>query len=107
MTLSTPQAVVERLEGIETDLAEFQNGLEEAAMTWFIGKREREKAHATAFLTAKGSIAARHAVAELETATDSMNDEATWEAKRHVLKVLETRANVGMALLKSQGRAGP
>ena len=105
MTLASPQAVESRLESLDIDLAIFQNEIEEAALSWFKAKREREKAHASAFLTAKGSIAARHAIAEVETCTDGMEEEAVWEAKRHKLKVLETRANVAMAILKSQGRS--
>ncbi len=105
MTLTHPQAVHERLEALDNDLAAFQSEVEYAAMNWFRAKREREKAHASAFLTAKGSIAARHAIAEVETATAGMMEEAHWEAKRHLLKVLETRSNVAMAILKSQGRS--
>ncbi len=105
MTLSSPALVHERLEALDNDLATFQNEVEQAALDWFRQKRLREKAHASAFLTAKGSIAARHAVAEVETATQGMDEEAAWEAKRHLLKVLETRSNVAMAILKSQGRS--
>lgn len=102
MSLTTPQAVQERLEGIEDDLSVLQNEAEHAAFAWFQAKREREKARAISFLAAKGSIAARNAIADVETATDGMEAEARWEAKRSVLKVLETRANVGMAILKAQ-----
>ena len=105
MTLSNPAAVQSRLEALDDDLAAFQNQVEDAAMAWFTAKREREKAHASSFLTAKGSVAARNAIAEVETATEGMDAEATWEGKRHLLKALETRANVAMAILKSQGRA--
>jgi 3-dehydroquinate dehydratase len=104
MSLATPQAVESRLEALDIDLAIFQNEIEEAALDWFRAKREREKAHASAFLTAKGSIAARHAVAELETCTQGMDEEAVWEAKRHKLKVLESRAAVAMSILKAQSR---
>ncbi len=105
MTLSSPTLVHDRLEALEADLADFQNEIEEAAMEWFLAKRQKEKRRASSFLTAKGSIAARGAVADLETAEFGMAEEATWEAKRHRLKVLETRANVAMAILKSQGRS--
>ena len=105
MTLSTPVEVQTRLEGIDTDLAELQNRMEDAAYRHFIAKREKEKAKATAFLTAKGSIAARNAIADVETATDGMEAEAQWESLRAKGRVLETRAMIGSALLKSQGRS--
>ncbi len=105
MTLSTPQAVEERLEAIEKDLAELQNDFEAAAFNWYLAKREREKAEAEAFLTAKGSIAARQAVAKVQTAHDGVEREARYEALKAKVRVLETRANIGMALLKAQGRS--
>lgn len=105
MTLSTPQAVEDRLEAIERDLAELQNELEDAAFAWFRAKREREKARAEAFLTAKGSVAARQAMAEAQTATDGMIEEATWEAKKAVARTLESRASIGQSILKAQGRS--
>ncbi len=102
--LTHPQAVHERLEELDKNLAMLQNTVEEAAFNWFMAKRERERAHASAFLTAKGSIAARHAIADVEV-TLGVEEEAIWEAKRALLKVLETRSNVAMAILKSQGRS--
>ena len=103
--LSTPQAIQTRLEAIETDLAILQNDVEQAAMKWFVLKREREKARATCFLTAKGTDTARRMMAEQESAPVGAVDEARWEALKAKLKVLETRANIGMSLLRSQGRA--
>lgn len=105
MTLSTPTDVQERLEGLDTELQTLQNTVELAAWEWFKAKRQREKARASAFLTAKGSIAARWAVADLETAEQGMEEEGTWEGKRALQKALETRAMVGSAILKAQGRA--
>ena len=32
-------------------------------------------------------------------------EEGAWEGKKAVVRVLETRANIGMAILKSQGRS--
>src|SRR5438046_1747744 len=105
MTLSTPQAVQDRLEALDKDLADLQNDIEDAALDWFRAKRDREQAKAEAFLTAKGSVAARAAMADAQTAHDGKEAEAIWEAKRAVLKVLETRASVAQSILKFQGRS--
>ena len=105
MTLSTPQAVLERLEAIDADLAEKQNAWEQAAFDHFKAKRDREKAKASAFLTAKGSIAARNAIAEVETSSDGSEAEATYESLKAVIRVLETRATIGQSILRSQGRS--
>lgn len=103
--LSDPASVHRRLEGIEHDLAERQNALEDVALAWFRAKREREKSRATAFLEAEGTVAERNAIADKQTADIGMEDEAAYEAQRAVVRVLDTRAAIGMAILKSQGRA--
>jgi hypothetical protein len=103
--LTDPAAVMRRLSEIENDLAARQNTLELAGMAWFKAKRDREKARAVAFLAASGTVAERSAIADRETAVDGKNEEAEWEALKAVVRVLETRANIGMALLKAQGRA--
>jgi hypothetical protein len=103
--LSTPQQIMGRLDAIECDLADRQNALEAAARTWFIAKRQRDHDHAVAFLTAEGTVAQRKAVADRETALDGKEAEAEWEALRAVVRTLETRSTIGMALLKSHGRA--
>ncbi len=105
MTLSTPQAVEERLEGIEKDLAGLQNDYEAAALAWFTAKREREKARASAFLTAKGSVAARDAIAAVESALVGAPSEAVYEALKAKVRVLETRASIGQSILRAQGRS--
>ena len=105
MSLSTPQAVLERLQGIEDDLAVRQNTLESAARAWFIAKRDKEKARAVAFLSATGTVAERNAKADEQTALDGKREEAEWEAVKAVVRVLETRASIGQSILRSQGRA--
>ena len=108
MTLSNPQAVQERLESIEADLAVLQNELEDAALAWFTAKREKDMHRAQAFLSAQGdgkTIAERNALADGLVSTDGMIEEATWEGKKAVLKTLETRAAIGMSILRSQGRS--
>ena len=94
-----------RLAEIENDLAIRQATLESAGMAWFKAKRDKEHDHAVAFLAAEGSVAQRNAVANEQTATDGKNEEAEWEAVKAVVRVLETRANIGMAILKAQGRS--
>lgn len=105
MTLSTPQAVQERLQGIENDLALRQNALEAAALSWYRVKREREHKRAVAFLSAEGTVAVRSAIADRDTSMIGVADEAEYEALRAVTRVLETRATIGMALMKSHGRS--
>lgn len=103
--LTHPAAVMARLAEIENDLAARQNALERAGMAWFRCKRDREKARATAFLAAEGTVAERTAIADQQTAVDGKQEEAEWEALRAVVRVLETRASIGQSLLRVQGRA--
>jgi hypothetical protein len=103
--MNTPAEVMARLGEIEADLAIRQNALESAAMNWFAAKRDREKARAIVFLGTQGTVAERSAKADEQTALDAKNEEAEWEALKAVVRTLETRANIGMALLKAQGRA--
>lgn len=105
LTLSDPAAIEARLEEIDRELAEKQNAYEDAAMGWYRKKRDREKARASAFLTAKGSVAARNAIAEVETSTIGIDEEASYEALKAGIRVRETRVSIGQSLLKSQGRS--
>jgi hypothetical protein len=103
--LSDPGAVQARLQDIEADLANRENELEADALAWFRGKREREKARAEEFLKAEGTVAERNAIADKATALLHAEDEAKYEAQKSVVKVLDTRAAIGMSLLRSQSRA--
>lgn len=102
--LTQPSAVIARLEEIERDLALRQNLLEAAAMSFYKIKRDREHARAVAFLTAEGTVAERNAVADRETALTGKQEEAEYESLKAVVRTLDTRASIGMAVLKSQGR---
>jgi hypothetical protein len=102
---SHPSGIVTRLEAIENDLALRQNTLESAARAWFLAKRDKEHAEAVAFISAEGAMPLRKALAARETSFIGKTEEAEYEAVRAVTRVLETRATIGMALLKSQGRA--
>lgn len=104
--LSTPAQVQMRLEDIDRDLAERQNTLEETAMEWFRAKRDRELAEAVAYAGASGPATERKIIADAAGAEVGAEEEGAWEGKKAVVRVLETRANIGMALLKSQGRVG-
>jgi hypothetical protein len=109
MTLSNPAAVQERLEAIEADLAIAQNELEDVAMEHFTAKRNKEKARATRFIEANDgerSVAERTAIAERDTALDGVEAEARYEALRSKVRVLDTRAAIGMSILRAQSRAG-
>lgn len=103
--ISSPAQVIARLSDIEDELAMRQNELEEAAQAWFVEKRDREKAHATAFLAAEGTVAERNAIADKQTADMGKVSEAAYEAQKAVVRVLDTRATIGCAILKAQGRA--
>lgn len=111
-TLSHPGAVMERLAEIEHDLGDRQNEYEEAARQRAHLIRDWEKRLARATAGAKGGDAnARKQVALVMAAEqDGMYDElrdaeATYAACYAVIRVLETRASIGMSLLRSQGRA--
>lgn len=106
MSLDTPAVVQERLADIENDLAARQIDFEQAALDHFRSKREKEKARADAFLGAEGTVAERTAIAESETALIGMEHEGRWEGLKGVVRVLDTRAAIGMSLLRSHGRAG-
>jgi hypothetical protein len=92
------------LEEIERDLANRQNLLEDAALKWFRAKRDREHAYATAYMKAEGTVDARRSQAALESCRVGAEDEALFEALKAVCRVLDTRATIGMALLKTQSR---
>ncbi len=100
--LSTPAAIMLRLEEIDNDLQTRLPELEEAAGDWFRKKAEREKLIAGAFMSADGSVAERQARAKRDHAEVGKEEEASYEAKRAVMRVLETRSSILMSLLKSQ-----
>jgi glycine/D-amino acid oxidase-like deaminating enzyme len=104
VSATVPQTVTERLEAIEHDLSERERELYDAAMEWFKKKRDLEHDRAVAFLAAEGTVAERQAKAARDNSNIGKDEEATYEAIRAVVRVLETRANIGMALLKAQGR---
>lgn len=105
MSLSSPALVQQRLEDIDGQLAQALNGMEDAALEWFRCKRDREVEKARAYAEAEGPATERKIVADAFAATVGVDEEARWESRKLVVRLLESRANVGMAILKSQGRS--
>jgi hypothetical protein len=110
--MTDPGIVVNTLEAISNDMAERQNEYETAARNRARLVRDWEKSLATARRTANGSDAdTRKAVALLtaiekdDTYMNLQQAEGEFEAMKVVMKVLETRAMIGMAILRSQSRA--
>jgi hypothetical protein len=103
--MSEAAQVMATLDEIQQDLALRQNLLEQAARNWYIAKREKEHKRAVTFLSTEGTVAERNAAADRETALEGKHAEAEYEALRGVVRVMETRANIGMAILKAHGRS--
>lgn len=103
MTLA-PHQIEARLQEIENDLALRQNAYGSAAEKFHRAVREREHKHAVEYMKATGNTTDRREQAREQTALIGMESEAEYEGLRAVVKVLETRAMIGMALLKSAGR---
>lgn len=104
--MDNPQAVMDRLALIEEDLAKRQNSYEEAAERWFRAQREIGRVKARALLGSdKPSITEKKAEGDLAAYdVEGAAAEAEYEALRAAVKVLETRATIGMSILKAQGR---
>jgi hypothetical protein len=100
----TPAQIIERLEAIEQDLADRQPEFEDAAGAWTRAKRDKELAWATAYTEASGEVTTRKAAAIKASEHIGREAEARYTALSKVCGVLETRAMIGMALLKSHGR---
>jgi hypothetical protein len=104
--LDSPAVVMQRLSEIERDLAERQGAYENAARRWYEAQRQIRHAHAVALLSStKPSVTEKKAEADVEAALcDGSEFEAEYEASKAVIRVLETRATIGMSILKSQSR---
>ena len=102
--LSSPALVMARLQEIEQELAVRQNQFEAAAAEYVRLKRDKEHARATAFLKATGTVAERQAKADLAAVLIGAEAEGLFEGLKGVMRVLDTRAAVGMSILKGQMR---
>ena len=101
--------VRKRLGEIELDLAERQAGGENAAAAFFRSKRAFERKWAEEYLKTEGTVEERKQrtiikVWQSSEYRDMVQAEATFEGWKAVHRTLETRANIGMALLKSMTR---
>ncbi len=105
--LDSPALVMSRLTQIENALAERQNSYERAAGNWYTAQREIRRQHAIALLgSSQASVTAKKAEADLAAlACDGVEFEAEYESLKAVIRVLEMRSMICMAILKSQGRA--
>jgi hypothetical protein len=100
----TPTQIEQRLQDLEQDLAHRQNAYASAAEKWYRVLRDREHRHAVEFMRAEGQITERKEQAKQETALIGQMEEAEYEGLRAAIKVMETRAMIGMALLKAANR---
>ena len=82
-----------------------QNEYERAAFAWYRAKRDLEHDTAVAYLAAEGTVDERRSKARKAVQGLYQDEEASYEAIKAAVRVLETRASIGMALLKSQGRS--
>lgn len=106
-TFDAPHVVMGRLTDIERDLATRQGPYELAASSWFKARREQGYNSAVALKQSEApSVTAQKADADIAAyMTPGAEFEAEFEAIRSVLKVLETRSMILMAILKAHGRA--
>lgn len=108
--LWTPAQITERLQMIEEDLAERLPEFEEAAQKVYKLRRAYDLEVAKAFAVATGSpnerkqkaVAVAGESAVFATLTEN---EGIYEARKAAVDLLQSRAMIGMALLKAQGRA--
>lgn len=111
MPLSSAQ-IEQRLEEIEADLAERQTAFEQAAADKHRLAREFELRMARAFVAAHGETATErkaHATVALAAAEDGLWEqvqtaEGRYEGLKAAMRALETRATIGMSLLKVHSR---
>lgn len=112
MSHSNPAAIMARLAEIENDLATRQNDLESAADDRARLIRDWEKRLALSTARAQGgdANARKQAALVLAAEQDDLYERLTDAEGRYaglaaVVRVLDTRSTIGMALLKSHGRA--
>jgi hypothetical protein len=107
----SPSVVMSNLELISNDMASRMNEWEKAARDRTRLAREWERRHALHMQLAQGSNAEKRKANALVAASeqDDMFErlteaESTYEAIRVVMKVLEDRSMIAMAILRAQGR---
>lgn len=105
MTLTATEIEV-RLQEIDEDLAARGPAYAAAAEAWYRILRDREHKHAIEFMKASGTPTERKEKAKRETALIGLHEEAVYEGLKAAVRVLETRATIGMSLLRS-ARSAP
>lgn len=110
MTL-TVQQITERLENIESDIQARQEKGEGAAEDFYRAKRDYELEYAKKFMDASGTVTERklkatQALEQDPAHFDLMQSEGAYEGWKAAMRALETRATIGMSLLKSQREMG-
>ncbi len=102
--LSHPAAVVDRLAEIESQLANAQNSLEDAALEWFRLRRDRAHGEANAYVRAEGTDTGRRLAAKAAGAEIGWEAEAKYEIAKSKVRTLGDRATIGQSILRSQVR---
>lgn len=98
----TPAQIEQRLQELEEDLALRQGAYESAAEKWYRKLREREYQHAVEFMRASGdTVTERKEQAREVTSLIGITEEAEYEGLKAAIRVMEQRAMIGMALLRS------
>lgn len=110
MSLTIEQITL-RLEAIEADIGARQAKGEQAAERFYRAKRDFELEFAKAYVSAKGGPtdrkqAATFAMEKHETYFTLLESEGAYEGWKAAMKALETRATIGMSLLKAQRELG-
>jgi alkylhydroperoxidase/carboxymuconolactone decarboxylase family protein YurZ len=105
----TREQIIERLEQIEQDLGEVGPALHNAGEAWTRAKRDKEKKWAEAYMKASGGKAStpvtdKKAAGILASEHIGVEAEARYVGLSKRADVLQTRAMIGMALLKSHDR---
>lgn len=102
--LTDPAVVMHTLTQIENDLALRQGFYEAAALKWFQAQREIGRVKAIALLGSDApSVTAKKAEGDLAAYdVEGAAAEAEYESLKAVIRVLEQRSMVCMAILKAQ-----
>jgi hypothetical protein len=104
--VNDPAAILRTLQAIEQDLAERQNDFSQAAGNRARLVREVEYEQALAFAKAPGNTTEKRerskvAVGGSQAYKDLTAAEATYDACKAAVGVLETRASIGQTLLRT------
>lgn len=103
------EQIIGRLEEIKADLGDVGPEFAEAAEAWTRAKRDKEKAWATAYMDAGDGKAStpvtdKKAAGILASEHIGVESEGRYVGLSKRADVLQTRAMIGMALLKSHDR---